>query len=194
MKRNQLRSALLFFLLLFVLTGCSGSKVSSKQGNTPNQVEKTLNAQIAAAKGSESSDSSSASEPAPITEAPPSYEKVDCDLTKMNSDMVYSTVLNMMEDPDDYVGQCIRVKGTLSIFSDKAADRTYYTCVIADATACCAQGIEFLWGDGEHDPSDYPAEDTKIEVTGIFETYQEDDATYCRLKQADMHAVQFNIT
>ena len=42
--------------------------------------------------------------------------------------------------------------------------------------ACCAQGLEFVWGDGSHKyPDEYPAEDTEIEVQGTFETYKEKD-------------------
>ena len=42
--------------------------------------------------------------------------------------------------------------------------------------ACCAQGLEFVWGDGSHKyPDEYPAEDTEIEVQGTFKTYKEKD-------------------
>ena len=44
--------------------------------------------------------------------------------------------------------------------------------------ACCAQGLEFVWGDGSHKyPDEYPAEDTEIEVQGTFKTYKEKDYT-----------------
>ena len=50
--------------------------------------------------------------------------------------------------------------------------------------ACCAQGLEFVWGDGSHKyPDEYPAE-----VQGTFETYKEKDydTTFCRLANVDM--------
>ena len=35
--------------------------------------------------------------------------------------------------------------------------------------ACCAQGLEFVWGDGSHKyPDEYPAEDAEIEVQGTL--------------------------
>ena len=59
--------------------------------------------------------------------------------------------------------------------------------------ACCAQGLEFVWGDGSHAyPDEYPAEDAEIEVQGTLETYKEknDDTTYCRLANADMKIIE----
>lgn len=33
----------------------------------------------------------------------------------------------------------------------------YFFVIVRDATACCAQGIEFVWGDGSHDfPASIP--------------------------------------
>ena len=63
---------------------------------------------------------------------------------------------------------------------------TYYFVVISDATACCQQGIEFIWS-GEHsDPEDYPEEGAEIEVTGVFGSYQEQDQTYYCLAVDEM--------
>ncbi len=58
--------------------------------------------------------------------------------------------------------------------------------------ACCAQGIEFMWGDGSHVyPDEYPEENAKIVVQGMFERYREDgdDYFYYRLKDATMEVV-----
>nr|MCR5716177.1 hypothetical protein [Lachnospiraceae bacterium] len=68
---------------------------------------------------------------------------VDVDLTTLSSTMVYSEVYNMMVSPDAYVGKTIRMSGLMSIFLDEATEKYYYACIIQDATACCAQGIEF---------------------------------------------------
>ena len=115
---------------------------------------------------------------------------VDIDLTVMSSDMVYATVYQLMFESDDYVGKTIKVRGNyLASWYDKT--QQYYHCVIIqDATACCAQGLEFIWGDGSHAyPDDYPANDTEVEIIGEFETYVEDGYEYCRLKNASLRAV-----
>ena len=108
-----------------------------------------------------------------------STEGVDVDLTAMSSTMVYAEVSNIMYEPDDYVGKIIRMKGQAASAYAESTDTAYYAIIIADATACCAQGIEYLLAEGE-----YPADQTEAIVTGEFELYDEDGQTYCRLKNA----------
>ena len=104
--------------------------------------------------------------------------------------MVYATVYQLMFESEDYVGKTIKVRGN---YSASWYDRTqqYYHCVIIqDATACCAQGLEFIWEDGSHIyPDDYPENDTEVEIVGEFEIYVEDGYEYCRLKNASLRVV-----
>lgn len=110
---------------------------------------------------------------------------VDLDLTKISGTVVYSQVYDMMMNPDNYMGQKIRMRGNFGYFQDPDTKQEYFAAIIADATACCAQGIEFVWK-GEHRyPQDYPPLDTEITVTGIFSTYYEGDNLYVQLVDAD---------
>ena len=89
---------------------------------------------------------------------------VDLDLTKFSGTVVYSQVYDMMMEPETYLGQRVRVEGSLSYYKDSAGNE-YFAALIADATACCAQGIEFVWA-GEHaSPQDYPPLGTDVTVT-----------------------------
>ena len=118
---------------------------------------------------------------------------VDYDLTQMNGDMVYATVYQMMVDPSTYEGKTFRMEGLYTPIIVEDTGKIYHYCLIQDALACCAQGMEFVLGDGSHtDQSEYPAEDTDIIVEGTFETYQEegDENLYCRLANAAMEVVQ----
>ena len=111
---------------------------------------------------------------------------IDLDLTQLSSTMVYSEVYNMMEAPEKYVGKKVKMAGNFAVYTDAENNKNYYACLISDATACCAQGIEFEWK-GEHTfPDDYPDENTEISVIGVFETYEENGYSYCRLKDAEM--------
>ena len=96
---------------------------------------------------------------------------VDYDLTQMNGDMVYAT------DPSTYEGKTFRMEGLYTPIIVEDTGKIYHYCLIQDALACCAQGMEFVSGDGSHtDQSEYPPEDTDIIVEGIFETYREEDS------------------
>ncbi len=90
-----------------------------------------------------------------------SADGVDVDLTVLSSTMVYSEVYNMLyNDPAYYLGKTVKAKGTFSLYqlvTDGVLqpDPVAYACIIADATACCAEGMEFvLEGDYTY-PDDY---------------------------------------
>lgn len=111
---------------------------------------------------------------------------VDLDLSVLSGTVVYSQVYDMMMQPEQYLGRTVRVKGNFSYFQDPETKGEYFAVVIADATACCAQGIEFVWA-GEHRyPDDYPPLDTELTVTGVFSTYDENGFTYLQLTDAEV--------
>lgn len=110
----------------------------------------------------------------------------DLDLSTLSGTVVYSQVYNMMYEPEAYIGKVIKMAGYYSAYEDTERGVVYHACVIPDATACCAQGIEFIWG-GEHQwPDDYPGEGTDIIVTGRLETYDEDGYLYLHLVDAEV--------
>lgn len=92
----------------------------------------------------------------------------------------------MMTNPSDYIGKTVKMNGQFSIYHDKATDKYYFACIIADATACCSQGLEFvLDGDNKY-PDDYPDLGTEITVIGEFSTYKEGKNLYCTLIKANL--------
>lgn len=111
---------------------------------------------------------------------------LDVDLTKLSSTMVYSEVYNMMYTPDDYIGKTVKMKGQFAYYEDPETKAQYFACIIADATACCSQGLEFILTGEYTYPTDYPELGSEITVTGTFEVYTENGFQYCRLKNATM--------
>ena len=115
---------------------------------------------------------------------------IDLDLTGMSGTIVYAQVYNLLSDPSPWRGKIIRMTGYYSYYDDAEKGIVYHACVIPDATACCAAGIEFVW-EGEHAwPEDYPEAGTDITVTGRLEVYQEDGYNYLHLLDAKLGIVQ----
>lgn len=114
-----------------------------------------------------------------------SSRSIDVDLTKMSATMVYSEVYNMMALPDNYLGQTVRMQGQFQMYEGDG--RNYYVVLIADALACCQQGMEFVL-DGDYSyPEDYPEPGTEVTVTGVFDTYTEGEyMRFCQLIDAEM--------
>ena len=108
----------------------------------------------------------------------------DVDLTKLNSNMVYAQVYDLVYGEKDYTGQMIRAKGVFDYYIDPQTNQEYFAILISDATACCAQGIEFELA-GEHTyPDDYPELGAEITVHGVFNTYEDAYGSYVQLKDA----------
>ncbi len=197
---KNLKKCMVLFLCIFLITGCSNKKSTDGKGfNNTNSVDKVIDNQIADEdrknETTESEEASSNVESNKDTEDTISGAEdvrntdgtVDYDLTQMSSDMVYATVYQMMVTPEEYEGKTFRIDGNFYATYYEATKKYYFYCVIQDATACCAQGMEFVWENGSHIyPDEYPEENAEIVVEGTFETYKEEgnQNLYCRLSDA----------
>lgn len=114
----------------------------------------------------------------------PTDKEYDVDLTQMSSTMVYSKVSDMMTSPGAYLGMQVKMSGNFSVYQDSTTGKIYYACLIADATACCSQGIEFVLSGNYTYPNDYPEINSSITVVGTFDAYVENGYTYCQLTDA----------
>ena len=108
---------------------------------------------------------------------------IDVDLTKMNANMIYSYIFEMIIDPDSYAGKTIKVEGFFNSFLDQESGERYFAVIIPDALACCKQGMEFKWTGNHSYPQDYPEENQKITITGKYCTNtMEGDISYSYLQ------------
>lgn len=90
----------------------------------------------------------------------------------------------MLYTPDDYIGKMVKMKGAFAYYEDPETKEQYFACIIADAMACCSQGLDFIPTDEYTYPDDYPELNAEITVTGTFEIYEKNGIKYCRLANA----------
>lgn len=109
---------------------------------------------------------------------------VDLDLTALTSTMIYSEVFNMIMDPASYEGKTIKMNGTCNIYYDEETKKTYYACIVKDATQCCSQGLEFVLDDSVYTDADYPAQDEEMVIKGTFSSYEENGYQYITIKDS----------
>ena len=199
---KNLKKCMVLLLCILLITGCSNKKGTDGKGvNNTNSIEKVIDNQIANEDGkTETTESEKASSDVESNKdiedtisgaenVRDTDETVDYDLTQMSSDMVYATVYQMMVTPEEYEGKTFRIDGNFYATYYEATKKYYFYCIIQDATACCAQGMEFIWDDGSHIyPDEYPEDNAEIVVEGTFETYREDgdENLYCRLSDATL--------
>lgn len=183
-------------VMLCILTACGNNTDTSQRTPSTNSktVQDVLNEQMIqeTAAPETPSQQERISEPEPIIEpAAPSiteeikpvenivYDNIDIDLTQMSSTLVYSEVYNMISNPSAYEGKVVKMSGMYTYA--EGGTQIYHACIIADATACCQQGMEFV-------PTDInfvaPEVGTQITVTGTFTIYYEGANMYVTLKDA----------
>lgn len=199
MKRTGIGIWLLAAVVL--ISGCGKQTDNGKWINNGKTVDKVIESQVKKeeqkkTEESTKEDTQKNNQQNTDTQTPESVQgtvnapeaAVDVDLSVMDSDMIYATVYQMMSDPEQYVGKTFRIEGKFYVTYDEMTKNQYYYCVIKDATECCAQGLEFVWGDGSHIyPDEYPTDGTEVIVDGTFELYMENDSRYCRLANADFY-------
>lgn len=186
-EKMRIRKILALTAVAVMLSGCgSENNQASRIDNGTKTVEDVLEEQTA-----DSEETMPGLEAVAVNEAERAIESsektsdVDIDLTELSSTLVYSEVYNMMTSPDQYFGKTIKMRGNNSIFIDETTNLAYYSCVIQDATACCANGIEYeLTGVGSLDG--YPEDGKEITVTGTFSSYEENGAYYLVLSDASL--------
>ncbi len=97
---------------------------------------------------------------------------VDIDLTRMNANMVYAEVFNMLIEPEFYEGKSVRMAGKMYI-PQQIEGAPRYACIVQDATACCSAGLGFSFAD-ESPLVHIPDDGEFITVRGTY-TCQEED-------------------
>ena len=96
---------------------------------------------------------------------------VDVDMTVMSSTMIYAAVYQIVTDPVGSLEKKLKVQGTFDVFSDDDLGVNYYFIFVADAQACCEQGLELYFPDSYVFPDDYPPSGEDIEIIGTFTSH-----------------------
>ena len=152
------------------------SDAKNKQENSKSNTKKEVSKKEVAGDAGKGKSSKSKSKT--------SSNKIDIDLNHLNANVVYSQVFLMMTEPDKFIGKRIRMSGQFNVYAAQEGNPSgvteYYAIIIADAQACCQQGIEFVWP-GHTYPDGFPEVKSNASVTGIFEVYEENGKKYCRL-------------
>lgn len=158
-----MKKRIVIIVSILLLTGCRNDLSTGKGISGGNTVEKVIDAQINQAQQTNETETA-------VTETV--AEIANTETQDMENENVEAERVN----PEDQ-----------TTVDYEPTQKYYFYCVIQDATACCAQGLEFVWDDGTHVyPDEYPEDNAKVIIEGTFETYreEEDASLYCRLADA----------
>lgn len=113
----------------------------------------------------------------------------DIDMTKMSVTMIYSQIFNMLIMPEEYEEKIIKVRGAFEVYPDENNQVDFFTLTVMDATACCKEGIDFIWAGNHTYPDDYPEQGQEITITGTYKSFENEDGvtrSYLLVSALDM--------
>lgn len=123
-------------------------------------------------------------------------QKVDIDLTGFSTNMLYAEVYNIEMSPEAYKGKIIKLTGEFARFpkdidenGNPTSDEEIFVCIISDAMACCATGIEFIPEKESSFWTNYPEDGSKITITGLCDIFL-DESGWFTIVQLDNATVQ----
>ena len=111
----------------------------------------------------------------------PAAGKGPVDLRTMSRTMAFAAVYDMQVNPGTYIGRLVRMNGSFATFEVRPGEKKGTACIIKDAAACCAAGLEFSLAEK---PKKLPWEDSAIAVEGVFTVEKEAGLEFAVLKNA----------
>jgi|GEM_PF-971901 len=99
---------------------------------------------------------------------------VDIDLTILGETIRTAEVINILSSPEEHLDKVIKINGPYYAIPEPMIGRIRDIVAVAKVDACCPPlGFEVIVGDFvSRNPFDFPNHGTKIEVTGVFSTYE----------------------
>ena len=165
----------LLLACLLLLASCAGGTINSADP-TASSATDGVSETAAAATATETAEM--------IPDTDLSDAPADVDMTKMDEQMAYVQLSNMMTSPEDYTGKTVKMRGTFAHAAE--GDKEFFVCYLMDATACCSQSIEFETDETYPFPQSYPPVESGITVYGTFDTYQYNGFRMYRLLHAEV--------
>ena len=103
---------------------------------------------------------------------------IDVDIAGLSLLVVHGEVNKILNNPDSYAGKRIRMSGPYYHISPQGSSARYHFVAVEIADDCCIRGLEFIWEGGDAFPDGYPQDWADIEVTGVYNSYEEDGMVY----------------
>ena len=101
--------------------------------------------------------------------------RIDIDLTVLGDNMMRAESVNILSSPGEFLDKVIKVNGAFFSIFEPTFGKVHNIISVFETDACCPpQGFDIIVGDFSNPiPFDFPADGTRVEVVGVFSTYEE---------------------
>ena len=188
---KRLIMSILVLSMLLTVTGCGGaSQTAGSRLNTQNAVDKVLNQKTGDGDVESKSSAGATTETTITTEMQTTTETESASVTEATSEPTYGQVVN----GDSSVIAQYKSEGVDVDLTLMGSDLVYATVYQMMSKPEEYEG-KTIRIEGKYYavyPDDYPADQSQVIVTGVFETYTEEAGQtfyYCRLRDAEYQLV-----
>jgi len=115
---------------------------------------------------------------------------VDIDLTELSATLMEAEYQRIISNAEDNIGKTIKTYGTYrTLIIDEAGNYAHFIVIVA-GDDCCWLGFEFI-RDGDYVfPNDYPAQNSRILITGTLDSYFIYGSSYVYIAVDDFNIVK----
>jgi len=124
----------------------------------------------------------------PVSPTGPSVD-VDVDLTGMSATLAQAEFQRIVINYDRYMGMTIKASGAYFNLYLYNSDSYHHFVTVVAGDECCRMAFEFILSGDSVFPDDYPAGDTRIEVIGVLNSYEERGRTYLYLSADEVTVI-----
>jgi uncharacterized membrane protein YcgQ (UPF0703/DUF1980 family) len=108
------------------------------------------------------------------------------DVVEIREKLFIAQTNDIYLNAEDYLGKTLRYEGFFDEYADEFTGNVY-RLVLRNGPGCCgydqSAGFEVIWD------QDYPTLNDWVAVTGVLETYDEDGASYLRVRLTDLEVL-----
>ena len=101
-----------------------------------------------------------------------SGDDIDVNLSVLSATMLFAEIINIMNSPEDYLGQVIKIHGEYFNFYHEEDNEYIHFVQIFDEMGCCEQGFQFRVNENFGSPEELFEIGEGIEIIGIFQSYE----------------------
>ena len=114
-------------------------------------------------------------------------DNIDVNLSALGSTMLFAEIINIWNNPEDYMGQVIKIHGGYFNFFHEESGQYIHFVMVLDEGGCCEQGFPFRVSEDFDSPEELFEFEEEIEVIGVFSRSGEDEwgSYYLEVKELE---------
>ena len=102
-------------------------------------------------------------------------DNIDVNLSALSATMLFAEIINIMNSPDDYLGQVIKIHGEYFNYYHEEDNQYIHFVLVFDEMDCCEKRFQFRVNEDFGSPEELFEIGEGIEIIGVFKSCDGED-------------------